>query len=96
MATKGEKYTDFTNVETQRMFLTHEEFVEGPYGSSFRVDEPVENKSTPWKHGQQYQSNFTYEFRNMHQDLPRQFPGAHPTHDEDGKDREEPYGSSPL
>lgn len=51
-------------------------------------DEPVENKSTPWKEGQQYYSNFAYEFRNLHQGTPRQYPGAHPTHDEEDQNEE--------
>lgn len=88
-----EKYTDFANVEKQRSFLTAEEFPEGPFGSPVGENTKVENKSTPWQEGQQYYSNFTYEFRNLHQDLPRQFPGAHPTHDEKNKNEEEPYGS---
>lgn len=88
---EDEKYSDFSNVEKQRNFLTAEEFPEGPFGSPIRADEPVENKSTPWREGQQFYSNFTYEFRNLHQDMPRQFPGAHPTHDEKSKDEEEPY-----
>ncbi|WP_100405504.1 hypothetical protein [Bacillus solitudinis] len=96
MGKKDEEYTDFSNVETQRSFLTAEEYPEGPYGSPRGKTQPVENKNTPWKHGQQYYSNLAYEFRNMHQDLPRQFPGAHQTHDEDGKDREEPYKDAPL
>ncbi|PWW32178.1 hypothetical protein DFO73_101441 [Cytobacillus oceanisediminis] len=86
-----EKYTDFSNVEKQRTFLTAEEFPDGPFGSPIRADEPVENKSTPWREGQQYYSNFTYEFRNLHQDMPRQYPGAHPTHDEKSKNEEEPF-----
>ena len=91
MSKKDEKYTDFSNVETQRSFLTAEEFPDGPYGTPQGKDKPVENKSTPWKEGQQYYSNLSYEFRNLHQDLPRQFPGAHETHDEKDKIEEEPY-----
>ena len=88
---RDEEYTDLSTVETQKTFLTAEEFPDGPFGSPIRKEEPVENKSTSWKHGQQYYSNFTYENRNLHQDLPRQYPGAHPTHDEKDKDREDPY-----
>lgn len=47
-----EKYSDFSTVEKQKNFLTAEEFPEGPYGSPHRADEPVQNKSTPWKKGQ--------------------------------------------
>ncbi|MEC1262887.1 hypothetical protein P9D34_21160 [Bacillus swezeyi] len=79
---------DMSNVETQRNFLTAEEFPEGAYGAAADKDEPVENKSTPWREGQQYYSNFTYEFRNLHQGLPRQYPGAHPTHDKEDKNEE--------
>lgn len=89
------KYTDFSNVETQRNFLASEEFPEGPFGSSIKKNEPVENKETPWKEGQQYYSAFTYENRKFHEDLPRQDPGAHPTHDEAGKEAENPYKDAP-
>ncbi|UOQ92923.1 hypothetical protein MUO14_21375 [Halobacillus shinanisalinarum] len=95
MARKQRQYTDFSNVETQRNFLTVEEFVEGPYGSPGGETEPVENKETPWEDGQQFYTNFTYENRNLHQDMPRQVPGAHPTHDEKGKDTEQPYEDAP-
>lgn len=88
---ENEKYFDFSNVEKQKNFLTAEEFPEGSYGSPIRNDEPVENKSTPWQEGQQYYSNFTYENRNLHQDLPRQYPGAHPPHDEKDKNKDPKY-----
>ena len=74
------------------MFLTAEEYPEGPMGSPIRADEPVENKSTPWKEGQQYISGFTYENRNLHEGRARKYPGAHPTHDEKSKDTEKPFG----
>ncbi|MGJ7919880.1 hypothetical protein [Neobacillus sp. LXY-4] len=80
------KYSNLKNVEKQYEFLTAEEFPEGPYGSPIGVDSPVENKSTPWQEGQQFYSNFTFENRNLHQDLPRQYPGAHPTHDDKDSD----------
>jgi hypothetical protein len=92
---KSDNYTDFSNVEKQRNFLTAEEFAEGPYGSPIRRDEPVENKSTPWQEGQQYYSAFTYEYRNLHQNLPRQYPGAHPVHDDKNRDTEKPYQDYP-
>ncbi|MDQ0155308.1 hypothetical protein [Robertmurraya andreesenii] len=78
-------YTDFSNVEVQKNFLTAEEFPEGAYGSPIHANDPVQNKETPWKAGQQFYSNFTYENRSLHEDLPRQMAGAHPTHDEKGK-----------
>ncbi|WP_018922448.1 hypothetical protein [Salsuginibacillus kocurii] len=91
MAGKNEKYTDFANVETQRKFLTAEEHPEGAYGAAEGANEPVENKETPWEEGQQFYSNFAYENRNLHEGLPRQFPEAHPTHDEKSKKTEPPY-----
>jgi hypothetical protein len=87
----GDDYSDFSNVEKQKKFLTAEEFPEGPLGSPIKKDEPVENKSTPWQEGQQFYSNFVYENRNFHQDLPRQYPGAHPPHDEEEKSKDPKY-----
>lgn len=86
-------YTDFSNVETMRNFLTAEDLPEGPYGSPINRDEPVRNHSEPWKDGQRYYSAFNYEFKSLHQDLPRKDPGAHPTHDDPDKNEEPPYTS---
>jgi hypothetical protein len=88
-----ETYTDFSNVETQRNFLVPETLPEGPYGSPRGKDQPVENKSTPWREGQRYYSAFNYEFKSLHQNLPRQMEGAHPTHDDPVKNEEPPYTS---
>lgn len=85
------RYTDFSNVETMKDFLTSEEFPEGPTGAPTGEDTPVENKSTSWKQGQRYYTPFNYEFKSLHQDLPRQFPGAHPTHDDKDENAEPPY-----
>ncbi|WP_227937460.1 cytosolic protein [Alkalihalobacillus deserti] len=93
---EGQVYTDFSNVETQRNFLVAEDLPDGPYGSPFNKDKPVENKSTPWLEGQRYYSNFNYEFKSLHQNLPRQFPGAHPTHDDPNKNEEPPYTTNDL
>ena len=87
----AEKYTELSNVEKQHNYLTAQEFSEGPYGSSFRKDEPVQNKSTPWEEGQRTYSAFNYEFKSFHQDLPRQMEGAHPTHDDPDTDEQAPY-----
>ncbi|MGJ9384064.1 hypothetical protein CR203_24495 [Salipaludibacillus neizhouensis] len=96
MVGDDKNYTDFSTVETERNFLTHEEFSEGPYGSPRNANEPVENKSTPWEEGQQYYSNFAYENRNLHQGLPRKDPGAHLTHDDKDKATEDPYKDAPI
>jgi len=86
------EFTDFSNVEDMK-YLTAEEFPEGPFGSPFRKDEPVELKSTPWEKGQRRYSAFNYEYKSMHQDLPREYPGAHPTHDDPDTNHELPYTS---
>ena len=86
-----EQYSDFSNVEKQRNYLTAEEFPEGPFGSPIRKNEPVQNKSTPWEEGQRHYSAFNYEFKSFHQDIPRQMPGAHPPHDDPDTNEQPPY-----
>jgi hypothetical protein len=86
-----EKYTDLSTVEKQRNYLTAEEYPEGPYGSPIAQNEPVQNKNTPWQEGQRWYSNFNYEFKSLHQDIPRQMAGAHPTHDDPDRDEQPPY-----
>lgn len=85
------KYSDVSNAVTQQNFLTSEEFPEGSYGTPMNKDEPVRNKETPWKEGQQYYSNSAYEYRTFHENLPRQFPQAHKTHDNPKTEKEPPY-----
>lgn len=92
MADKEQQaYTDFSNVETQKNFLIPEDLPEGPYGSPRNANKPVENKSTPWQEGQRPYSAFNYEFKSLHQNLPRQMDGAHPTHDDPDVNEEPPY-----
>lgn len=76
------KYSDFSNVTNLRDDLIPEEYPEGSYGSPIGAEDPVYGKSTPWKKGQRRQSAFTYSYKELHEDLPRQAPGAHPLHDE--------------
>ncbi|KMY55194.1 cytosolic protein [Bacillus sp. FJAT-27231] len=90
-----EEYTDFSNVETMRNYLTVEQTPEGPYGAPRGKDEPVENKSSPWEEGQRFYSAFNYENKSLHQGLPRRFPGAHPTHDDKEKDQVRMYQDIP-
>lgn len=87
----AETYTEISTVEKQQNFLTAQEFPEGPYGSPNGADEPVQNKSTPWQEGQRYYSNFNYEFKSLHQGLPRQMEGAHPPHDDPDTDVQPTY-----
>ncbi|MCQ6276550.1 cytosolic protein [Bacillus sp. V3B] len=85
------KYFNFSNVETMENTMIPEEFPEGPFGSSIRKNNPVENKSTPWREGQRTYSAYNYEFKSLHQNLPRQMEGAHPPHDDPTKNEEPPY-----
>lgn len=86
-----EAYTDFSNAETQKNFIIPEDLPEGPYGSPINATEPVQNKSTPWEEGQRPYSAFNYEFKSLHQNLPRQMDGAHSTHDDPDVNEEQPY-----
>ncbi|MCQ6267979.1 hypothetical protein M1K46_20360 [Fictibacillus sp. WQ 8-8] len=81
-------YTDFSNVETRRRYVLPEDLPEGPYGSPINAKL---GKSTPWEENQRYYSAFNYEYKNLHAGMERQYPGAHPTHDDPGEDTEEPY-----
>lgn len=81
------KYTDLATVESQRNDLIAEEFPEGPYGSSFAPE--ILGKSTPWREDQRSYNQFTYENRELHAGLSREYPGAHPTHDSSGDDHVE-------
>lgn len=74
-------YKEMTNVQDEQTIIP-EEFPEGSYGEAIGKQRPVENKSTPWKEDQRTASAFTYENRRLHENVPRQYPGAHPTHDE--------------
>ncbi|MDP4085638.1 MAG: cytosolic protein [Bacillota bacterium] len=85
--------TELATVQKQRDYLTAEEFPEGPFGSPINKHQPVQNKSTPWKPGQRYYSAFNYEFKSLHEDLPRQMDGSHPTHDDPDTNRQPPYSS---
>lgn len=73
------QYTDFKTVESQRNDLIAEEFPEGPYGSS-QLTESL-GKSSPWREDQRPPNRFTYENRELHAGLSRDYPGDHPTHD---------------
>ncbi|WP_373893224.1 hypothetical protein ACUL41_06580 [Virgibacillus natechei] len=81
-------YSDFSNVDRRRNTLIPEEYPEGPLGSAINKDEKVEGKSTPWREGQKRDSAFVYPDKDLHDDLPRQTPGAHPLHDEPGNPKE--------
>jgi hypothetical protein len=73
-------YTDLATVESRRNDLTAEEFPEGPYGSSI-VNETL-GKSTPWRQDQRPPNRFTYENRELHEGIDRDYPGDHETLDD--------------
>jgi len=80
---KAEKYPNLSTVEKRNNNLIPEEFPEGSYGSPVGVNTPVEGKD--WSEEQHRTSAYTYENRLLHDDLPRQTDGAHPTHDDPDK-----------
>lgn len=82
MNKKEKQYDELTTVEVQRNFIIPEDLPDGPYGAPGGADTPVENKSTPWEKEQRSHSAFNYENKSLHENLPRKFPGSHPTHDE--------------
>ncbi|MCD8511044.1 MAG: hypothetical protein LRY73_15070 [Bacillus sp. (in: Bacteria)] len=82
-------YADFIAVEKNRKEIIPEATPDGPYGSP--IQPPEGSKSTPWTEGQQAISAFTYENRNLHQNLERKDPGHHPTHDDKRLDKGRPY-----
>lgn len=88
------EYHELSNVEAQKNFLIPEELPEGAYGAPVGEDTAVENKSTPWREGQRRYSAYNYEFRSMHEDLPRQYPFSHPPHDDPDRETQEPYEDS--
>jgi hypothetical protein len=71
---------DFSAYEVQQKYIVPEDLPEGPYGSPINKDEPLQPKHVN-KEARSY-SNFNYENKELHEDMPRQVPGAHPTHDE--------------
>ncbi len=78
---KKEHFEEIKTVQSQRNEILQEEFPEGAYGAA--TDALHLGKSSPWEEGQHSTTTrFTYETREMHENLERQYPGAHPTHDD--------------
>lgn len=72
---KKQPYTDLATVESQRNDLTAEEFPEGPVGADLPNDSL--GKSSPWRDTQRPPNRFIYENRELHEELPRDYPGDH-------------------
>lgn len=86
MSDEKEHYSDFTNVEKSRRYLTPEQLPEGPYGAPRNSKKPAQNKSEPWREGQRYYSAFNYEDKSFHAKIPRHDPASHPTHSHPDQD----------
>lgn len=69
---KNESYSELATVESQRNELTAEEFPEGPYGSTLLTEEI--GKSTPWREDQRAANPYGYENKDLHDELPREYP----------------------
>ncbi|MFD2613688.1 hypothetical protein [Paenibacillus gansuensis] len=78
------EFTDLSTVESQRNDLTAEEFPDGPYGMSLPVE--TLGKSTPYRRDQRPPNRFSYENRQLHEGLSRDYPPDHDTHDHSGEE----------
>jgi hypothetical protein len=81
-------YTDVATVESLRHDVIPEEFPDGPYGAA--TNEELLGKSEPWLRDQRALSNYAYENRQFHADLPRRDPPEHLTHDDPYREEEQP------
>jgi hypothetical protein len=66
-------YQDLSTVESQRNDLTAEEFPEGPYGSSL-LSESL-GKSSPWRIDQRSPNSYSFENKELHGGMDREYPG---------------------
>ncbi|MEC0225888.1 hypothetical protein [Paenibacillus alba] len=66
-------YTDLETVESQRNDLIPEEFPEGPYGTTLTTEGL--GKSSPWREDQRLPNRFSYENRELHEGIKRDYPG---------------------
>lgn len=79
-------YRDVKTVESLRNEYIPEEFPEGSYGAA--THEEVLGKTSPWRASQHASPQFNYEMRELHEGIPRQVPGSHPTHDDPKRNTE--------
>ncbi|MCP8617750.1 cytosolic protein [Salirhabdus salicampi] len=79
-----QKYDDFASVEVQRKYLAQEEMPEGAYGSAVNKHAPLQGRD--YDEGQRHYTPYNYEYKSLHEDIPRQFPNAHKTNDHPDED----------
>ncbi|GEL77882.1 hypothetical protein [Tenuibacillus multivorans] len=79
MRRRKKQQDDFTPVEVRDNYQVPEEFPEGTYGNPINADEPLH--AMPEKESKRHHSAFAYENKELHADLPRQFPDAHDPQD---------------
>jgi len=72
--------SELSTVQSQRNDLQPEEFPEGPYGASLPLR--AIGKSSPWLHNQHAPNAFGYENRELHEGMPRDYPGDYVPSDE--------------
>ncbi|MGA9173443.1 MAG: hypothetical protein WBZ33_05625 [Thermoactinomyces sp.] len=77
--TRHDEGKELDTVKSYRSELVPEEFPDGPYGAATNYKL---GKSSPWRPGQHAGPQFTYEMREFHEGIEREYPGSHPTHDE--------------
>ncbi|THF76100.1 hypothetical protein [Cohnella fermenti] len=73
---------ELDTVRSQRSELVPEEFPEGPYGMELGAGESGSGEIAPRTDDAHPLSAFTYENRELHAGLEREYPGDHPTHSE--------------
>lgn len=78
-------YSPISTDHDQIHSRTLEEFPEGPYGSPLLTEQSL-GKESSWETGEHINPRFSYENKNLHQDLPRLDPAADPIRYDDAKD----------
>lgn len=85
---RDREFADLSTVESQKDNLLPEEYPEGAYGSA--INSTVLGKKGPFLESQRATSAFTYENKDFHEGIPRQYPEGHPTHDDPKENHENP------